>query len=65
MIEEKLVRLRAHDQNLKRYRRLLQGNLSGLERDYVERRISDEEASLARLFCDCGLVRPASVDHLG
>ena len=36
MIDESLARLRAHGQNLSRYRRLLQGNLSDLERDYVE-----------------------------
>ena len=46
MIDEDLARLRAHRQNINRYRLLLQGRLSDLEREYVERRISEEEAAL-------------------
>ena len=41
-----LARLRAHRQNINRYRLLLQGSLSDLECEYVERRINEEEAAL-------------------
>lgn len=49
MIDENLARLRAHRQNIDRYRRLLDTNLSALERDFIERRIAEEEAALHRL----------------
>jgi hypothetical protein len=49
MIDENLARLRAHRQNIDRYRRLLDTNLSALERDFIERRITEEEAALHRL----------------
>ena len=44
--DENLARLRAHRQNINRYRLLLQGSLSDLECEYVERRINEEEAAL-------------------
>ena len=47
MIDESLAPLCAHGQNLNRYRRLLQGNLSDLERDYVQSPISEEEGVLS------------------
>ena len=65
MIDGNLARLRAHGQNLTRYRRLLQGNLSDLERDYIQGRISEEEASLARLIANRGLVHSITVERLG
>jgi hypothetical protein len=49
MIEENLARLRAHRNNIHRYRRLLATHLSDLERAYVERRISEEQASMEAL----------------
>ena len=52
MIDENLARLRAHRQNIERYRRLLETNLTVLERDFVERRIAEEEAALDRLASD-------------
>jgi hypothetical protein len=39
MTEEQLVRLRAHSNNIHRYRRLLKGNLTEQERQFVERRL--------------------------
>jgi hypothetical protein len=65
MIDENLARLRAHGQNISRYRRLLHGSLSDLERDYICSRISEEEASLARLIANRGLVHSTTVEHLG
>jgi hypothetical protein len=52
MIDENLARLRAHRQNIERYRRLLETSLTVLERDFVERRIAEEEAALDRLASD-------------
>src|SRR4029434_3817041 len=52
MIDENLARLRAHRQNIERYRRLLETSLTVLERDFVERRIAEEESALNRLASD-------------
>jgi hypothetical protein len=49
MLEENLARLRAHRNNIQRYRRLLATQLSELERAYMERRIDEEHASLNAL----------------
>jgi hypothetical protein len=49
MIDENLARLRAHRNNIHRYRRLLATHLSDLERAYVERRLSEELASINAL----------------
>jgi hypothetical protein len=38
--DEMLARLRAHDNNIIRYRRLLETNLSELERGFIERRLN-------------------------
>ena len=64
MIDANLARLRAHRQNLDRYRRLLTGNLSDFERGYVERRIAEEEASLTYLASTAFADRPASRNGL-
>jgi hypothetical protein len=52
MLDEKLARLRTHRNNISRYRRLLQTRLTALERDFIERRLSEEEAALNRLSID-------------
>jgi hypothetical protein len=49
MIDEKVARLRAHCNNISRYRRLLRTNLSDLERQFIERRLSEEEAAMEGL----------------
>ena len=46
MIDKNLARLRAHRQNIDRYRRLLETSLTVLERDFIERRIAEEEVGL-------------------
>ena len=46
MIDENLARLRAHRNNIGRYRRLLKTNLTELERDFIERRLSEEGTAL-------------------
>jgi hypothetical protein len=49
MIDENLARLRTHRNNINRYGRLLQTHLTVLERDFIEQRVSEEEAALRRL----------------
>ena len=47
--DEKLARLRAHDNNISRYRRLLETNLSELERGFIERRLNEEMSAVESL----------------
>jgi hypothetical protein len=49
MIDEKLARLRTHRHNIDRYRRLLKTRLTELERQYIARRLSEEQSALERL----------------
>jgi len=49
MIEENLARLRAHRNNVHRYRRLLATQLSDIECAYIERRLGEEQASMEAL----------------
>jgi hypothetical protein len=49
LIDENLVRLRAHRINVLRYRKLLETRLSDLERAYIERRPQEERASMDAL----------------
>jgi hypothetical protein len=50
MLDEKLERLRTHQKGIERYRRLLATRLSDLERAYIERRLSEEQASVRALL---------------
>jgi len=43
------IHARAHRSNIERYRRLLAGRLTLVEREYVMRRIAEERAALARI----------------
>jgi hypothetical protein len=65
MINANLARLRAHRQNVDRYRHLLSGSLSDFERSYVERRIAEEEASLTYLASTMRQHRPLTPTFLG
>ncbi|SFJ45786.1 hypothetical protein [Bradyrhizobium sp. Gha] len=49
MTDEIIARLRAHDNNISRYRRLLKTNLSDLERRFLERRLSEETSAVESL----------------
>ncbi|MFK4522146.1 U3 small nucleolar ribonucleoprotein component [Bradyrhizobium japonicum] len=49
VIDEKLARLRAHRNNISRYRRLLRTKLSALKRQYIERRLSEEKTAVEAL----------------
>jgi len=69
MTNENRERLRAHRNNAHRYQRLLATRLSDLERAYIERRLSEEQASvealLRELFPDRLAVRMADVTPPG
>jgi len=58
MLEEKLARLRAHRNNIGRYRRLLRTKLTTLEREYILRRLVQEEQALAALSVESNAVPP-------
>ena len=45
MTDEQLMRLKAHRNNIHRYRRLLTGNLTEHERQFVERRLTEEQSA--------------------
>jgi hypothetical protein len=50
MIDEKLARRHAHENNIARYRRLLQTRLSDVERQFIESRLAEEQATLSCLL---------------
>ena len=49
MIDQQLARLRTHRTNIQRYRNLLQTSLTELERQFVERRLTEEQSNLEGL----------------
>jgi hypothetical protein len=49
MIDEKFASLRTRRNNIARYRRLLETKLTDFERQFIERRLSQEGAALERL----------------
>jgi len=44
-----LARLQAHHRNTQRYRNLLQTSLTELEREFVEKRLTEEQSNLESL----------------
>ena len=52
MFEESLARIRSHRNYIHRYRRLLRTELSDLERDFIDRRMADEQAALDALVAE-------------
>ena len=49
MIDENWARLHARRNNVRRYRRLLQTELTELERQYIERRLNEEKSAMESL----------------
>ena len=49
MLDANLASYRAHRNNIHRYRRLLETKLSDLERQYIERRLAEEQTKLDEL----------------
>ncbi|MCK1277671.1 MULTISPECIES: hypothetical protein [unclassified Bradyrhizobium] len=52
MLDEDLARIRAHRNNIHRYRRLLRTKLSELERQFIERRLAEEQIALDALAAE-------------
>jgi hypothetical protein len=52
MFDEDLARIRVHRNNIHRYRRLLKTRLSDLERQFIERRLSEEQAAVKALLSE-------------
>jgi hypothetical protein len=52
MFEENLARIRTRRNNIHRYRRLLRTELSDLERDFIEKRMADEQAAIDALIAE-------------
>jgi hypothetical protein len=49
MLDENWDHLRARRNNVRRYRRLLQTELTELERRYIERRLNEEKSAMESL----------------
>ena len=49
MLDERFARLRTHRNNIARYRSLLRTNLTDLERQFIERRLSEEQSEFELL----------------
>jgi hypothetical protein len=65
MIDEKLARLRTHRDNIHRYRRLLKTRLTDLEREYLERRLSEEQSTMEMLSASTFPLRLGTSNALG
>jgi hypothetical protein len=60
MIDSRSARIRTHRRNIQRYGRLLATELTDLERQYLHRRIVEEQAELERLARQDGITPFAS-----
>ena len=49
MLDERFARVRTHSNNIARYRGLLKTNLTDLERQFIERRLSEEQSEFELL----------------
>ena len=49
MLDVTTIQIVAHRQNIDRYKALLRTELTPLERDFIRRRIAEEETELRRL----------------
>jgi hypothetical protein len=49
MIDQHLARLRTHRNNIERYRNLLQTRLTELEKQFIEKRLIEEQSNLDSL----------------
>jgi hypothetical protein len=58
MLDIASARLRTHRDNIARYRRLLETNLTELEREYIQRRLSEEQFHLETLGCEASALIP-------
>ena len=49
MFEENLALLRTHHKNIQRYRQLLETSLTDFEREYIGKRLSEEQLAIEML----------------
>ncbi len=49
VMDERIARLRAHQQNIDRYQSLLKTTLTAVELQFLERRLSEERLAIAML----------------
>jgi hypothetical protein len=49
MADENFAQIRAHRQNIQRYRQLLETSLTELERDFIVRRLGEEQSAIEAL----------------
>ena len=49
MFEENLALLRSHHKNIQRYRQLLETSLTDFEREYIGRRLLEEQSAIEML----------------
>lgn len=52
MIDQHLARLRTHRNNISRYRRLLKTLLTDYEREFIERRLAEEQSAFRAVAGD-------------
>jgi hypothetical protein len=52
MSDENLARIRTYRNNIHRYRGLLRTELSDLEREFIEKRMADEQTALDALVAE-------------
>jgi len=48
-MEAAIVQMRAHQRNIDRYKDLLETDLSAVDRQYIEKRLSEERLTIASL----------------
>ena len=49
MIAEGFARIQTHRNNVERYRKLLETRLTDLEREFIQRRLSEEQSAIESL----------------
>lgn len=62
MLEENLAQMRTHRNNIHRYRRLMRTKLTVLERQYIEKRLQEEQCAFEALQ---DLVFPVGLYRVG
>lgn len=64
MTDIKIASLRAHGNNISRYRRLLGTDLSDLERRFIERRLNEERVAIEGLGSTRLPINPTSSNSM-
>jgi hypothetical protein len=65
MIDENFALMRAHSSNIARYRKLLKTSLTDLERQFLERRVAEEQSALEKIAFPLTFRMPASPVTMG